>query len=118
MAARLTAVRPEPAEAVQRHARRIIVETGIERRHAGDAEALLADLGAAAGDDIVDIRRVDAVPLHQGLQDMGEDALRMHFRQAALAQLADAARRAGCVDDPGFGHDRIPLPYAGGCPAI
>ncbi len=63
---------------------------------------------AAAGDDVVDVAGLETVAVGQRLQDLGQQALGVDFRQGAFARLADAARRAGRVDDPGFLQGHVP----------
>ena len=63
-----------------------------------------ADLRGGAPDDVVDVGGVDAGALGERLQHRRGQLLRMDLRQRALVVLADAARRAAGIDDPGFGH--------------
>ena len=96
------------AETVQRHAARLHRIARIERRHAAEVAALRADLRGGAPDDVVDVGGVDAGALGERLQHGRGELLRMDLRQRALLVLADAARRAAGVDDPGFRHGGIP----------
>ena len=68
-----------PAEAIQRHPGRARVPAGIECGHAPDAAALLALLGAATHDDVLDVRRVQVVALADGSEHLGQQALRMQL---------------------------------------
>ena len=64
-------------------------------------EGLLADLADAAGDDVVDRRRVDAGALDQRVEHRGAEVDRMHVLERAVAAAAGGAHR---VDDIGFSH--------------
>src|SRR5690606_27061276 len=97
--------------AVERHARGADVVARIERGHAPEVARLLADLGARAPDDVVDVGGAQRIALGERAQDGGAEVLRMHVREGALAGLADAARRAAGVDDQCVGH--LKLPFAG-----
>jgi hypothetical protein len=46
--------------------------------------------------------------LSQGLEDCRQNSLRVDIGQSSLVDLADSARRAGNVDDPGFTHSLAP----------
>jgi len=96
------------AETVKAHAWSAHVKAGVQGRHAGDAGALLAALGAATGDDVVDLGGVEAIAIGQGLSDCRQNSLRVDIGQSPLVDLADSARRAGNVDDPGFTHSLAP----------
>jgi hypothetical protein len=61
-------------------------------------------LGRGAPDHIVDFGGVQVVALGQRLQDRGGQVLGMEVGERALADLADAARGAGGVDDVCLGH--------------
>ncbi len=74
-------------------------ETGRDPGVAGDVAALLADLGDAAADDVVDPLGVDAGALDERRQGVAEEVGRVPAGERALA-LAD--RRADGVDDDRF----------------
>src|SRR5690606_12164832 len=80
------------------------VVAGAEGRHAAEAGALLAALGAGAPDDVVDLGGVDAVALGDGLEHGGAQLLGMEGGEGALAPLADATGGAAGVDDPDSVH--------------
>jgi hypothetical protein len=101
-----------PTETVQGDAARAGVPAGRQQRHPGDAGTLLAALGAAAPDHVVDFRRVDAIALFQRVQNGRRQVLRVQVRERATTDFADAARGAGSVDDPSFsGQDDSPRGY-------
>ena len=118
------------AEAVERHAAGAHVVAGVERRHATEVAALLADLRAGAPDDVVDVGGVEAVAIDERLEHRGGDVLGVEVGERPLPLLADAPRRAACVDDECFSHRhslgrgrailshrgaRRPSAHAGGC---
>ena len=93
------------ALAVDRRGPHLEGEPGREPRVAGDVGGLLAGLGDAPGDDLLDVARV-----HPGsLDDLdlrgGEQLGGVQPRQPPVA-LADG--RAGCFDDHGLRHVRAP----------
>ena len=93
------------AEAVQRHAGgRVVGPARVQHRHARDARALVAHRGHAAGDDVLDVARVDAGPRHERVQALRQQLLRVDARERPRVLLAPAARRAHGVHDPGFAH--------------
>ena len=102
MAAKLMAWRPEPQKR--------LIDAPVTRRPvggehgvAGDVGALLADLGDAADDHVVDGRR-DAAALGEAVEGLRQQLLGVDVRERALAGLALAARRPDRVEDVGFGH--------------
>ena len=92
------------AEAVEGDTAGAHVVAGVERGHATEIAALLADLRAGAPDDVVDVGGVEAVPVDERAQHGCRDVLRVQVRERALPLLADAARRAAGVDDESVGH--------------
>ncbi|MCO5556213.1 hypothetical protein L7F22_009759 [Adiantum nelumboides] len=90
-----------PALAVHAHAGHRLREPGGQGGVAGDVEGLLAALGHAAPDDVLDLRRVDAGPLDQAAQHMGRQVGGVDAGEAALA-LAD--RAAYSLDDDCVSH--------------
>ena len=89
------------AEAVDRQARRGERPAGAEHGEAGDVGAVVADAAGVAGDDVLDLRRVDARALHDRVEALGQQLLRVDVVQGAVL-LALAAWGAHPVDDPGL----------------
>src|SRR3954453_17201494 len=88
-AARGVAVRP----------RRLDREPLLQPRVAGDVEGLLAELRHAAGDDVLDLGRIDARAVeHLGVR-LAEQGSRVRALLVALLLVAAADRRADGLDD-------------------
>ncbi len=79
-------------------------ETGGEERGARDVEGLLADLGDAAADHVVDLRGVDVVTLDERAQDVGEEFDGVGAGQGTT-RLALTDSGTDDVDDDSVGHD-------------
>ena len=73
------------------------------RRHAGDVAARLADRIDAAEDDVVHLRRVEAVTVAQGAEHAGTQPHGRHLVKRAIL-LAPSARCAHGIIDVSFGH--------------
>ncbi len=92
------------AEAVERHAAGFHIVTGIERGHAAKIGTLLAALAGRAPDNVVDFGSLEIVALGDRTQHGGRELLRMNVCECALADLADAARCAACIDNISLSH--------------
>ena len=64
-------------EPIERCAARGHVEPGVEGSHAPEVAPLLADLRARSPDDVIDVGGVDAIALHERLQNRGGEVLGM-----------------------------------------
>ena len=93
-----------PAEAVEGDTTGSDVVAGVERRHATEVAALLADLRAGSPHDVVDVGGVEAVALDERLEHGSTEVLRVEVGEGALARFADPARGAACVDDECVSH--------------
>ncbi len=93
-----------PALAVDGGRGHRIGEAGGEQRGARDVEGLLADLGDAAADHVVDLRGVDAVALDERTQDVGEEFDGVGAGQGAT-RLALTDSGTDDVDDDSVAHD-------------
>lgn len=79
-------------------------ESRSQQGVARDVDGLVADLGDGAGDDVVDLRGIDAGARHQFAQAVREQVGGQHVVQRA-ARFALADGRAHCSDDDGVaGH--------------
>ena len=94
-AAKLTAVMPEPQKRSRVTPLAAHVVAGVERGHAAEVAALLADLRAGAPDDVVDVGGVEVVALGERPQHRGGEVLRVEVGERALAVLADARGACG-----------------------
>ncbi len=100
-----------------------VAGTGARRRaRFPDGPFLLRRRPLRDGDGPATVRRniggVDAGAQGQRLEHRGAQVLRVQVGQSALARLADTARRAAGVDDPGFVHGKAPAGSAGGLRCI
>jgi hypothetical protein len=79
-----------------------------QRRHPADVPALLADLRDAAHLHVLDLRRIEPVPLHERVQHLSGELVRAERGERAVPP---ADRRADGVDDESLGtlHDRSRL---------
>ncbi len=100
---------PAAAETVERDAGRAHIIIGVERGHPPHIAALQSHLRAGAPDDVVYICGIDAIAVVDRAQHGRGDMLRVQMRQRALAQFADAARRADRVDDIGLCQGSSPV---------
>ena len=66
-----------------------------------DVPALLADLGDATHLHVLDLGRIEVVPLHQPVQHLAAELVAAGLRQGAVSP---ADRAADSVDDQGAGH--------------
>jgi len=92
------------AEAIERNAARPDVIACVQRRHPADVAGLLANLGAGAPNDVVDLGGVDAGALAKRAQNGRPEVLWVDVRERALAGLADAARRSARIDNQCIHH--------------
>jgi len=79
------------AETVQRHAGGGERPTGIERRHARDVVRMITAAGAAPGDHVLDVGRIESHAIAQRVQHLRHAPLGMDVRQAADPGFAAAA---------------------------
>ena len=113
MAAKLTACRPEPQKRLS-----VTPVTSTGQPAASTAlRAMLAPCSPAWEtqpiDDVVDVAGVDAGALRRGGSSVcASSSCGMDAAERALAGLAAAARRAGGVENIGFGHGRAPFSFA------
>src|SRR5690606_27374037 len=98
-------------------AARRVAATGGEPGVARHVVRLLARLGHAAADHLLDVARIDAGLLAQPHLDLGEQLHRVQARQVALSHLAARDRRAERLDDDGFAHARVSFARQS-CPRI
>ena len=89
------------AEAVDGQAGRGERPAGRQHGEAGDVGAVVADAAGVAGDDVLDLRRRHAGPLHHRLQALRQQLLGVDVVQGTVL-LALASRGAHPVDDPGL----------------
>ena len=75
---------------------------GGEDGAAANVERLFTDLGHAAGDDVVDDRRIEVVALLQRLEDVGTEIGRMPVLELAVAA---PGRGPHDVDDDSLVHE-------------
>ena len=74
----------------------------VQRRHPGDVTALSARWVTTAHNDVFDIVREQLVAFGDSGQYLGEQALGVHPRQAALVGATQSARAAGGINNPYF----------------
>jgi hypothetical protein len=87
------------ALAVHRGGRRLDRQTRLQPGVATDVEALLADLLDAAGDHVLDERRLDPGALdHLGVR-FREQRVRVRLAVEALLRVPAPDRRPNCLDD-------------------
>src|SRR6185369_16630759 len=94
---------------VDRRARHTLREACAQQRVARDVDGLIAHLGDRAGDDVVDLDRIDPAPADQFLQTVRQKVDGQHVVQRA-AGLALADRGAYRSDD-----DRLAAYVSGHC---
>jgi hypothetical protein len=103
------------AEAVERHPGRFDGPAGGQYRHPGDVVAVIVLLITVAHDDVVDLGRVEADPVAQPVQHLGQHFLRVQLVQPT-AWLSLAPGAANTIDEPRLGHppvlSRIPASEA------
>ena len=97
------------AEAVEGHAAGAHIIASIQSRHPAQIAALRAALRAGAPDHIADISGIDIVTLGQGLEHGCTQLLGVNIGKGTLANLANPARGADGIDNPGFTHDSLPV---------
>src|SRR5262249_41244064 len=93
-----------PALRVDRRAARVPGLAGPEPGVAGDVVRLLAGLGDAAADQLLDLLRIDPRLLEQAELHLGQQLARVQTREVPLAHLAPCDRRPKRLDDHGFTH--------------
>src|SRR4051812_50091310 len=74
-------------------------KAGLEPGVAGDVDALLAELLDTAGDDVLDLRAVDAGPVDHLVIGLREQARGMDVLVIALLLVATTDRQPGGLDD-------------------
>ncbi len=75
--------------------------TGRENRIASDVEGLLADLGYAAHDDVINEGGVEIVALGECAKRLGREIDRVPVLEFSVALTSGGAQR---IDDDGFWH--------------
>ena len=90
---------------VDRGGRNRLGPTGGEHGRTTHVEGLLADLGDATHDDVVDQRRVEVVARGDGLEDLGRE---VHGVPATELSVALATGGTNCIDDYGRDHGNPP----------
>src|SRR5690606_9301122 len=85
-------------------ARGLRVPARREDRVARDAGGLVVDVRHAAGDEILDVCRIEALTLLERIQALREQRLRMDARKRPRVLLALAARRPDRVENPCVAH--------------
>jgi hypothetical protein len=85
-------------------------EPGLAR----DVVRLLARLGHAAADHLLDVRALDPVALQERRLDAAQQMGGVHPGEISLDHLAPADRGSDRVDDDGFSHDSLTF-YLSGC---
>ncbi|MCY1239704.1 hypothetical protein D9M72_525140 [compost metagenome] len=95
------------ALAVDGGGRHVVRKACRQPRHPARAGGLLARLGHAAGDDVVDQTRIQLVALDQALEHLRQQFGGMEFGKGR-AWLGAAHRAADGVDDDGLLHGVSP----------
>ena len=104
---------PRTAEAVEGDARRVEGPARVEGGHASDIHRVIAASGPTPHDHVVDLGGVEADPVTKTVEDLGEDALRVHVVECA-GFLAFASRRPYGIDDQGFAFHSCSFDATGG----
>ncbi len=108
MAATVIACCAGSAEAVERHARHGLRPAGEQDGQAADVAVVVAGKDAVAGDDVVDLGRVESDRGSPAPEALREQLLWMDVVQRAV-RAALAARRADDVDDPRVDEELLSL---------
>lgn len=90
------------ALAVDRHRRHALGKFRGQDGVPGEGEGLLAGLGDAPEDDVLDRGGVESVALHQRVEHVGAEVGGMGAGEAAIATPTGRAHR---IDDIGLRHD-------------
>ena len=93
------------AEAVERQAGDGLGPAGEQRCQAAD-RVVVAAQNPVAGDDVVDLDRVEAHPRGQRPEALGEKLLWVYLVQPSVGTTT-AARGADDIDDPGVAHGQV-----------